>query len=354
MFKEQFGPQTNIPFVKYMRGIVRMYLNSIERIFRHIRWNVRTYEAKKKWMSPREIIEYRKKIQIYDVFSFFNELDILEIRLNILAPYVDYFVIVEATETFSGHPKPLYFQENRARFKKWEHKIIHHVVHDVPIDEEDLRARLHNSDLSILDRQITNDSLSSPSIGKDADGKAIKAWLNEFYIKENIKKALINLNDDDICYISDLDEVWNPDLMIDYSQDSVFKLIQKGYMYYLNNRSNEEDWTGWTGTIVTKYKNIRNACSLHLRNHHMMKSKFIFLKNGGWHFAFQGGFDGAQRKIVESKHFWYDPDKTLPELRNRVSSNIHYRGSKYKLWKDERGLPEYLLKNKQLYKNFFR
>ena len=44
-----------------------------------------------------EILEYRKKIKIYDIFTFFNELELLEIRLNILDSYVDYFVIVEAT-----------------------------------------------------------------------------------------------------------------------------------------------------------------------------------------------------------------------------------------------------------------
>jgi len=43
--------------------------------------------------------------KVYDCFTFFNELDLLEIRLNILDPYVDYFVIHESTETFSGKSK---------------------------------------------------------------------------------------------------------------------------------------------------------------------------------------------------------------------------------------------------------
>ena len=52
----------------------------------------------------------------YDCFSFFNELDLLEIRLNVLKDAVDKFVLVEAGETHSGKPKPLYFKENEARF----------------------------------------------------------------------------------------------------------------------------------------------------------------------------------------------------------------------------------------------
>ena len=50
---------------------------------------------------------------IYDCFPFFNELDLLEIRLNILDPIVDKFVLVESTQTFNRQPKPLYYQENK-------------------------------------------------------------------------------------------------------------------------------------------------------------------------------------------------------------------------------------------------
>jgi beta-1,4-mannosyl-glycoprotein beta-1,4-N-acetylglucosaminyltransferase len=65
---------------------------------------------------------------VYDIFTFFNELDLLEIRFKILNDKVDYFVIIECTETFSGKPKQLYFSENKHLFKEWEHKIIHHII----------------------------------------------------------------------------------------------------------------------------------------------------------------------------------------------------------------------------------
>ena len=73
---------------------------------------------------------------IYDCFPFFNELDILKLRMEIMDPFVDKFVIEEAAYTFSSEPKPLYFQENRDMFKKWEHKIIHVVVQDCPLGAE--------------------------------------------------------------------------------------------------------------------------------------------------------------------------------------------------------------------------
>ena len=37
---------------------------------------------------------------IYDCFPFFNELDILKLRMEIMDPFVDKFVIEEAAYTF--------------------------------------------------------------------------------------------------------------------------------------------------------------------------------------------------------------------------------------------------------------
>ena len=63
---------------------------------------------------------------VYDCFQFFNELDILKLRLHIMNPVVDRFVISEATETFSGNPKPLYYEDRALRSSEYEtkHKIL--------------------------------------------------------------------------------------------------------------------------------------------------------------------------------------------------------------------------------------
>ena len=61
----------------------------------------------------------------YSFSQFFNELEILEMRLAHLDPIVDKFVIVEADQTFSGNSKPFNFEENKERFAKWLPKIEH-------------------------------------------------------------------------------------------------------------------------------------------------------------------------------------------------------------------------------------
>ena len=48
-------------------------------------------------------------MKIFDCFIFNHEIELLEIRLNILNDYVDKFVITEGDMTFSGFPKESYF-----------------------------------------------------------------------------------------------------------------------------------------------------------------------------------------------------------------------------------------------------
>jgi beta-1,4-mannosyl-glycoprotein beta-1,4-N-acetylglucosaminyltransferase len=77
--------------------------------------------------TPKEPGPPRK---VYDLILLSTELDWLEIRLHTLAPWVDYFVIVESPTTFTGHAKPLYLRDNWARFEPFAAKIIHRVVED--------------------------------------------------------------------------------------------------------------------------------------------------------------------------------------------------------------------------------
>ena len=67
-----------------------------------------------------------------DAFLLNNELHILEMRLNILDPVMDQFVIVESTVEFSGRSKPLWYADNKERFSPWKDKIKHYVVNDTP------------------------------------------------------------------------------------------------------------------------------------------------------------------------------------------------------------------------------
>jgi len=258
----------------------------------------------------KAIAEYRKTIKVYDAFIFFNELETLEIRLNILDPYVDLFVIVECTETFSGLPKKLYFKENAELFEKFRHKIIHYVIDDSPQFQD--------------------------------------FWSRESFQRESIKKALVGLNDNDFCYISDLDEIWNPHTIVDYRIDTVYKFHQKMYAYYLNNRSSEK----WAGTFATSYRRIKNDCLNDMRD--AAKTTYTYIHNGGWHFTNQGGVERIKTKVESYSHSEFNTSEIKDNVDKKMRENKDFVGRKFRFWIDESDLPEYLLSHKEKYRAFFR
>ena len=62
--------------------------------------------------------------KIYDCFTFYNEFDLLELRLSEHYDYVDKFVICEANKTHQGHDKPFFLEDNWDRYKRFHYKII--------------------------------------------------------------------------------------------------------------------------------------------------------------------------------------------------------------------------------------
>lgn len=284
---------------------------------------------------------------IYDVFTFFNELDILEMRLEMLDPYVDRFVLVECVETFSGNPKPLYFNENKKRFEKYLHKISHTMTMNPPKSFDDLRQRAVDPLTDDLEKQICIQALTSSNV---PPGEL--HWLKEFYQKETIRRALINsgIQDEDLCFIGDLDEFWNPEKKYDFVEDyKLYKLRQIVYSLHLNVRSNEP----WAATLLTKYKNVKNSCLNHLRN--PAKTEYDFIDNGGWHFTFMGGEEQIKLKLESYGHQEYNNDLVKNEIKNNIESNRDILGrSNFKFWIDESDLPSYILKNKEKYKHLFK
>ena len=74
--------------------------------------------------------------RVWDAFTFFNELDVLGLRLHTLAPVVHRFVLAEATRTHSNQPKPLFFKRHAKNFSKFLPQIEHIVVEDLPFSTD--------------------------------------------------------------------------------------------------------------------------------------------------------------------------------------------------------------------------
>jgi beta-1,4-mannosyl-glycoprotein beta-1,4-N-acetylglucosaminyltransferase len=121
---------------------------------------------------------------VVDCFPFFNELDLLEVRLNELWPYVDKFFLSEATLTFSNKPKPLYFHNNRDRFKKYESKLVHTIIDDYEgIDRNDpwdMDSKQKQLGLNVATRILRNgDVLICTDLDEIPSGAEISKWFDK-------------------------------------------------------------------------------------------------------------------------------------------------------------------------------
>lgn len=257
--------------------------------------------------------------KIVDGFTFFNELDLLEIRLKYLYDFVDYFVIVEADTSFNGEAKQMFFKENSERFSPYMNKIIY-----VPINM------------------------------KSYEDENKVAWKREEFQRNSILNGLINLDitDTDIILISDVDEI--PDIEILKSINSnciennliteksnlniifksvfiffkliFYKLINKdtskifsqlklfyftkfksmnsplnfkmfNYYYYINYQKRDDRWDG---IQCVEYKLLNNFTPNEIRN--FRNYPLISLNDSGWHFSYLGGKEMIKNKIKNFSH----------------------------------------------------
>lgn len=256
---------------------------------------------------------------IYDVFTFNGEYDLLDIHLNVLKDYVGKFVIVEFDKTFSGKDKPLYFKGVQDKYA------------DFPIE-------YHTFSESFWEKYRGLAESSPNTIGADH-------WKREFMQKECLKDALESCKDDDLIFVGDTDEVWEP-VLAEAAKDFtvVNKIKLRVYSYFLNNSSSEEFW----GPIVGKWGFMKKQCMNHLRSHPNYKTP----NEWGWHFTSQGGLDEVRRKLSDSyteDSYWNPQVQT--HLEQNMAQNKDFLGRDFTYIIDESEWPQYLKDNREKYKH---
>ena len=265
---------------------------------------------------------------VYDCFQFFNELDILKIRLNVLSPVVDRFVISEATETFSGLKKPLYYEENKEMFAEFADKIIHVVVEDTPQGDTHYR---------------------------------------DTFQKNAVTRGLKDCTDDDVVIFSDLDEIPNPDkireILQDFQNDKIYHFAQRLFYCYLNMEevsgsllSYAGEFEGverkkWIGTKMCSYQLLREQ-DLKLGELRFPERKEIGIRvdDGGWHFGYMGGHGEkdirkrVQQKVVSAAHQEYNSKHVLSNVTDQIKDgkDIFGRNAQFVRCEIDESFPKYI------------
>ena len=205
--------------------------------------------------------------RVFDAFTFYNELDLLEIRLFELGDEIDYFVICEATVTFRGQPKPLFFSENRERYKKYFDKIIHVVVDDMPTGEN--------------------------------------PWQREHFQRRALSRGLTNARPDDIVIISDADEfISRATARRLRAEDGYFQIVTPMFQFFFNTRAS----TKWNKVFAFSYKLHTNLPDFSLIRVRQNETLALFseigsrIELGGWHFTYLGGAERVRQKLSSYSH----------------------------------------------------
>lgn len=248
--------------------------------------------------------------KIYDCVPFFNELDLLEIRLELMYDKVDYFIISECDFTFSGLKKPFYFDENRNRFKKYLDKIIHlkhENMDEYVIPKHNYDGRKKDIFDNILKRLEFMRNSSKTEYGKPH-------WCRDFFHKEMVMIGMDNCQPEDIILFGDLDEIPNPDKLI--LNGEKFVLEQNNMIYFINTENGVEKWYG---TLICRFKDLyENSCMFSRDN----RLNFPKIENGGWHLTFMGGEDRIIEKIISWGHQEFNTSYIKNSVSFKLSNNI--------------------------------
>lgn len=256
--------------------------------------------------------------KIIDAFLFFQELDLLEIRLAYLDPHVDRFVIVEACQTFSGKPKDFVFEQHAQRFAKYLHKIEYQKVTDFHGDFESVQQYLKSADTPSHQKILTILEQHSHY------PKTELHWVLDSYHRECIHLALDRIADDeDIVVISDLDEIPCMELFDEENLSAIRErprvCQQREFRYFLNYYKDSD----WLGTIAGRYQAIGQK-SLNLLRMDSKASREIVhpapIADCGYHFTSCGGIEMVREKIKSWGHQEFNNSLVIKNIEKNIRS----------------------------------
>ena len=269
-------------------------------------------------------------MKLVDCFMYFDEDLILDIRLNILKEFVDFFVICEATMDHAGNKKKLNFKiEN---FPKFKDKIRYLIVDDMP----------------------------------ENIGKFKKNWeqahIRDQFQRNSLFKGYRDFDEEDLIMISDIDEIPDPSKIKEFKFENKYAcFIQKNFQLKLNLLNITE--SSWGGTKICKKKNLKSP--QWLRNIKTNKRPFWkFYKpkepqlifDGGWHFSYLKDAKNISKKIQAFAHQEYNKktftDEKLIEKRIGGMVDIFDRNFKYQKINIDDNFPNYILSNKEKFKKW--
>ena len=283
---------------------------------------------------------------------YFDEEVVLDVRLNTLDKYVDYFVIVESSFTHKGDNKNLMFNHNK--FEKFKNKIIYLVYDKQPKGIEAVNEN-------------------------DSENEKSRKYILNAVLRENgqrnfIQNGLIKAEDNDIILISDVDEIPNlSEVNFNNISEKIIMFHQDMFYYKFDLKIPNLLWTGTKG-CRKKYllspqwlRNVKDRKYFPFRIDILFSEKkysnIKFISNGGWHFSNIKTAEEIEYKLKSYLHHREFDEQSLSveEIQNiienkkaiydlKVDKRVNKIGDGSKLVKIKfQKLPIYIQQNKHNY-----
>lgn len=293
-------------------------------------------------------------MKIIDCFIFYNEIELLTYRINLLNNVVDYFIIVESSYTFTGKKKNLFYNENKHLFEKFSDKIIYIILNNLPyidnnkiISPEQQIDTYHKTILNLIEQFINNNDIEENNkiisfkqqiithydnvlniikqfINNNSNNIS-NIWNNEYYQRNAIALGINNiqnLSDTDIIIISDIDEIPDPftlnrikngDIIVDIN------VLEMDMYYYNLNTRLKNKWPGVKIITYKKYNELNISCN-GIRYH----PEGNIIKNGGWHLSYFGDELFIQNKIQNFSHQEFNTYEytNLDKINEKIKNNM--------------------------------
>ena len=296
-------------------------------------------------------------MKIYDCFMFYDEDVILDLRLNILNEYIDYFVIVESKFFHNGKKRKLRFDiENYSKFRD---KIIYIIQDNQPSGIQEI-------------------------LKSDDEGTVSAKEINNALLRENCQRNLISQGlkmaaDNDLILISDVDEIPNLEkVKLKETKNEILMFVQDIFYYKLNRYLPNFQWFGTKGCLKKNLKspqwlrNIKNKKYSFLRiDTFFSDKKYInkkFINHGGWHFS---NLKNAEDLELKLKSYLHHRDYEVEELgKTKIEKLMKTNETIYDMFGDKTSkkygddkkrkldiyeinkLPIFIQKNLEKYKNW--
>ena len=262
---------------------------------------------------------------IIDCITFYNENILANARFEILNDVVDQFIVCESGYDHSGKQKNKNF---KLLNKSFESKIKYIFIEkNFPLP--------------------------------------IKPWKNEEIQRNYIQKELESYSDEDLILYSDSDEIPNPKLLKSMKLNKKYGIFfQKNYVFKINLFNKYE--TPWEGTRICKKKDLKTINKLRKKilSKNLKKSfwKFYIEKDieiyedGGWHFNNLYNLETISEKLKAFPHKEFSSPKFTDHsvIKEKILKNqdLFERGHVYEKVELDDTYPEYIIKNKDKFKDY--